>query len=106
MTYSEALEVLNTRQKLWDSYYEKCGRPSFDEYENCILNSPKDIFNYNVISRSGGLFITASNSIGIYEYPVGLLAWGNEIPRESYVSDDILSEDIWEVISRKETYDW
>lgn len=35
-----------------------------------------------------------------------LMAWGFGIPEEAYVSDDDLNKDVWQVLSRKETYDW
>lgn len=106
MIYSEAEELLKTRQQAWNDHYEKCGKPTLKAFEDCVLNAPDDVFSYNVISRSGGVMIAASNDKGVYEYPAGLMAWGYGIPEEAYVSDDDLSKDVWQVLSRKETYDW
>ena len=106
MIYSEALELNKTRVKAWDDYYTQCGNPVLDEFEYCVLTSPEGLFSYNVISRCSGVMIAASNDKGVYEYPSGLMAWGYDIPEEAYVSDDDLNKDVWQVLSRKETYDW
>lgn len=105
MTYSEALELQKQRQVAWDNYYEQCGSSAGD-LEQCVQNSPEDIFNYNVISRCNGIMLAASDDKGVYEYPTGIMAWGYGIPEEAYVSEECLNEDTWNVISRKETYDW
>lgn len=106
MIYSEAKELQKQREKAWDDYYEKCGKPTLKAFEDCVLNAPDDVFNYNIISRYNGVMIAASNDKGVYEYPSGLMAWGGGIPEEAYVSDDDLNKDVWQVLSRKETYDW
>jgi hypothetical protein len=106
MTYKEARAIADERKASWEAYYESQGKPVLDEYEKCIKNAPEGIFNQNVVSRAKGAMIAAENDGRVYEYPSGLMAWGYGIPEEAYVSEVILNEPCWEVISRRDTLDW
>jgi hypothetical protein len=106
MTYLEAVQLKKQRDAEWDAYYNEQGRPTCNDYEKCINESPENIFNYNVVSRFNGAYIATDNDKGVYEYPAGLLAWGYGIPEDAYVAQEFLEQDIWEVFSLKETFDW
>jgi len=106
MTYEEAKALASERTAAWNAYYESQGKPTLNDYEKCIENMPEDITNYNIITRSKGMMIAAESNGRVYEYPCYILAWGYGIPEEAFLSEDILKAPCWEVISRRETYDW
>lgn len=106
MTYHQAKKLKNEMDDAWDSYYENCGKPTLDGFENCVKNAPENVFNCNKITRTNGVMVTGENNKRVFEYPSGLLAWGFDIPSEAYVSDAELNNDIWSVVSIKETFDW
>lgn len=101
--YYEAKALADLRNKKWSEYYESQGK---HDLEQCVLNAPEGIYSYNVVSRAGGWLLAGESDKGVYEYYAGLLAFSGPIPDEAYVSEEALNHDSWEVISRRETFDW
>lgn len=105
LTYLEAKQLCDQLTQSWDDYYKAHGSPAFSAFEELAMNSPDGIYSYNSVTRCPG-FRVAENDGRVYEFPAGLMAWGDGIPEEAYLSDDILEKKLWMVISRRETYDW